>query len=70
LTYTGGSIMCESTAYLLKDGKEEEIMAEIATIIPAGKKLRMISLFGEEKEVEATIQEINLVGHKILLKPE
>jgi predicted RNA-binding protein len=62
--------MCESTAYLLKDGKEEEIMAEIATIIPVGKKLRLISLFGEEKEVEATIQEINLVGHKILLRPE
>ena len=66
----GGSIMCESTAYLLKDGKEEEIMAEIATIIPVGKKLRLISLFGEEKEVQATIQEINLVEHKILLRPE
>ncbi|OGP81600.1 MAG: RNA-binding protein [Deltaproteobacteria bacterium RBG_16_54_11] len=62
--------MCESTAYLIKDGKEEEIMAEVASIIPAGKKLRLVSLFGEEKEVQASIQEINLVGHKILLKPE
>ena len=62
--------MCESTAYLLKDGKEEEIMAEIATIIPKGKKLRLISLFGEEREVQASIQEINLVWHKILLRPE
>jgi predicted RNA-binding protein len=62
--------MCESTAYLLKDGKEEEIMTEVATIIPRGKRLRLISLFGEEKEVRASIQEINLVGHKIVLKPE
>ena len=62
--------MCESTAYILKDGKEEEIMAEVATIIPQGKRLRLISLFGEEREVEASIQEVNLVGHKILLKPE
>ena len=62
--------MCQSTAYVLKDGKEEEIMAEIATIIPEGRKLRLISLFGEEKEVKASIQEINLIGHKILLKPE
>jgi predicted RNA-binding protein len=61
--------MCESTAYLLKDGKEEEIMAEVATVIPTGNKLRLISLFGEEKEVTATIEEINLMGHKILLKP-
>ncbi len=45
-------------------------MAEVATIIPQGKRLRLISLFGEEKEVEASIQEVNLVGHKIILKPE
>jgi predicted RNA-binding protein len=62
--------MCQSTAYILKDGKEEELMADIATIIPEGKKLRLISLFGEEKEVEASITEVNLLGHKILLKPE
>jgi len=62
--------MCQSTAYMLKDGKEEEIMADIATIVPAGKRLRLISLFGEEKEVEASIQEINLLRHKIFLKPK
>jgi len=62
--------MCQSTAYMLKDGKEEEIMDDIAIIVPAGKRLRLISLFGEEKEVEASIQEINLLGHKILLKPK
>jgi predicted RNA-binding protein len=62
--------MCQSTAYILKDGKEEELMTDIATIIPEGKKLRLISLFGEEKEIEASITEVNLLGHKILLKPE
>ena len=60
--------MCQSTAYMLKNGKEEEILADIATIIPEGKKLRLISLFGEEEVVEASIQEINLLEHKILLK--
>jgi len=62
--------MCQSTAYIIKDGKEEEVMADIATIIPEGTKLRLVSLFGEEKEVEASIQEINLLGHKIILKEE
>jgi predicted RNA-binding protein len=62
--------MCQSTAYILKDGTEEELMADIATIIPDGKKLRLISLFGEEKEVEASIEHINLLGHKILLRPQ
>lgn len=62
--------MCQSTAYMLKDGQEEELLADIATIIPEGNKLRLISLFGEEEVVEASIQEINLLDHKILLKPE
>ena len=62
--------MCQSTAYILKDGEEEEFMTDIATIIPVGKRLRLISLFGEEKEIEASIQEINLLGHKIILRPE
>jgi len=62
--------MCQSTAYILKDGKEEEVMADIATIIPEGTTLRLVSLFGEEKKIEASIQEINLLGHKILLKQE
>ena len=62
--------MCQSTAYILKGDKEEEVMADIATIIPEGKKLRLVSLFGEEKKIEASIQEINLLGHKIILKQE
>ena len=61
--------MCQSTAYILKDGKEEELMADVATIIPDGKKLRLVSLFGEEQEIEASIEQINLLGHKILLRP-
>lgn len=61
--------MCQSTAYILRDGREEELLADIATIIPEGNTLRLISLFGEEEVVEASIQEINLLEHKILLKP-
>lgn len=45
-------------------------MADVATIIPQGRKLRLVSLFGEEAAVEACIEEINLLGHEILLEPE
>jgi predicted RNA-binding protein len=62
--------MCQSTAYILKGDKEEEVMTDIATIIPEGTTLRLISLFGEEKKVEASIEQINLLGHKILLRPK
>ena len=62
--------MCQPIAYILKEGKEKQLLADVATIIPQGRKLRLISLFGEEAVVEASIEEINLLGHKILLKPE
>ncbi|MBN1255620.1 MAG: CooT family nickel-binding protein [Deltaproteobacteria bacterium] len=62
--------MCQSTAYIIKGDKEEEVMTDIATIIPEGTTLRLISLFGEEKKVEASIEQINLLGHKILLRPK
>jgi predicted RNA-binding protein len=61
--------MCQSTAYILKDGKEEKLLDDIAAIIPEGRTLRLIGLFGEEEVVEASIQEINLMQHKIILKP-
>lgn len=61
--------MCQSTAYLLKGDTIEEYLADIATIIPEGTKLRLINLFGEEKVIEAEIAEIDLLEHKILLKP-
>ena len=61
--------MRQSTAYLLRDGKEEEYLTDIASIIPEGDKIRLISLFGEERVVDAEIAEINLLEHRILLKP-
>jgi len=54
---------------LKDDGGEEEFLADITLVIPEGRKLRLVNLFGEEKVLEASIQEINLLEHRILLKP-
>ncbi|RLA83515.1 MAG: RNA-binding protein [Deltaproteobacteria bacterium] len=62
--------MCQSTVYLRKeDGTQEEVLAEVASIIPEGGKLRLISLFGEEKVIDAQIEEIDLLEHKIMVRP-
>jgi len=62
--------MCQSTVYLMKeDGTQEEVLAEVASIIPEGEKLRLVSLFGEEKVIDARIEEIDLLEHKILVRP-
>jgi predicted RNA-binding protein len=58
--------MCQVATYLLKDGKEEEI----SRIIPVGKKVRLISLFGEEKAIKTSREEVCLRGHEILPEPQ
>jgi predicted RNA-binding protein len=59
--------MCEAAAYILKDGKEELLLADVDLIEPDGDSLRIVSIFGEQKIVKATIQSLNLVNHKVIL---
>ncbi|MFQ6079935.1 MAG: CooT family nickel-binding protein [Thermodesulfobacteriota bacterium] len=61
--------MCQSNAYIINDGKEEMILSDIISIKPAGNHLRLTNLFGEEEIVEASIEEVDLLHHKIKLKP-
>jgi predicted RNA-binding protein len=59
--------MCEAAAYILKDGKEELLLADVDLIEPDGENLRIVSIFGEQKVVKATIKSLNLVNHKVIL---
>lgn len=59
--------MCEAAAYILKDGKEELLLQDVDLIEPDGEHLRIVSIFGEQKVVKATIQSLNLVNHKVIL---
>ncbi|MHB8068649.1 MAG: CooT family nickel-binding protein [Desulfobaccales bacterium] len=59
--------MCEAAAYILKDGKEELLLQDVDLIEPDGDNLRLVSIFGEQKIIKASIQSLNLVDHKVLL---
>jgi len=59
--------MCEANAYWLKDGQEELLMSEVDKIEPDGDDLRLVSIFGEQKVVKASIHSLNLINHKVLL---
>jgi predicted RNA-binding protein len=60
--------MCESNAYLLKDGKEELLMESVVLLKPNGDQIVLRSIFGEETTVQARLLEMNLTGHKIVLE--
>jgi predicted RNA-binding protein len=59
--------MCEAAAYILKNGQEELLLAEVDIIEPEGNGLRLVNIFGEQKIVKADIHRLNLVDHKIIL---
>ena len=60
--------MCLSKAYFDRGGKKEVLLEEVASIIVSGGKLRLKTLFGEQKEIDAHIKEIDLLAHSILLE--
>jgi len=60
--------MCESNAYLIKNGKEELIMESVTLVKPVGDSVLLRSIFGEETTVRANLSEMDLTGHRILLE--
>jgi predicted RNA-binding protein len=61
--------MCEAKVYMEKQGADELIMEDVVSIKPAANGLDLIDLFGEQKPVAATIKEIKLLEHVVLLTP-
>jgi predicted RNA-binding protein len=59
--------MCEAAAYILKEGKEELLLADVDLIEPDGENLRLVSIFGEQKTIKASIHSLNLVNHRVIL---
>jgi predicted RNA-binding protein len=61
--------MCEASVYLLgKDGKEKLLLESVDKVIPSGDEILLENIFSERKSVKATIKEMALVEHKIILE--
>lgn len=60
--------MCEASAYIIRNGKEELFLEDVDVIEPDGDNLRLVSIFGEQKIIKASILSLNLVNHKVILK--
>ena len=61
--------MCESTAYIIKDGREEPVLESIDLLEENGEEVKLTSMFGEEKTLRARVKSLSLVDHKIILEP-
>ena len=60
--------MCESTAYVLKNGEEEIILENVDYLENQDGRVKMVNLFGEEKVIDGRVKSLSLVDHKIILE--
>jgi len=60
--------MCEAAVYMRKDGQEELILEAVDVLETGEDFVRMVSIFGEEKNMKARVVSLSLVEHKIILE--
>ena len=60
--------MCLSKVYVAKNGEQELIMSEIASLKVEANKLLLTTLLGEHKKISAKIREIDFLTHRIILE--
>ena len=60
--------MCQSSAYLDKEGKRELLMEDVDLFEARGDQIRLTNIFGEEVNIQAKVINLSLVDHKIVLK--
>ncbi len=61
--------MCESTAYVLKDGGEELVLEGVDLLEIEEGRVKLTSMFGEKETVKARVKTLSLVDHEIILEP-
>lgn len=60
--------MCETNAYVYKNGNEELYLESVDIMKPEDGKIFMKNLFGEQRVFEGEIKEISFLKRRILLE--
>jgi predicted RNA-binding protein len=60
--------MCEANAYLIEDNETKLIMEAVETVEPEGDGTKLVSIFGDQKFINARIHSLSLVDNKVFFK--
>ncbi len=60
--------MCEANAYIIENGEEKIILESVDTLEPFENGVKLTSIFGEQKFLDAYVHSLSLIEHKIFLK--
>jgi len=60
--------MCEARVVIeAADGSEVETIDDVTTIVPEDGMLKLYDLYGGHRAVEATLKEVRLLDHVVVL---
>lgn len=63
--------MCEVRVIIEdREGRIEQTLDDVATIIPGDDTLTLVDLFGEQTSVQASFKEVKLLDHTVVLTRE
>lgn len=60
--------MCETNAYIFKDGKEELYLESLDSVRPEDNKVYLKNMFGEQKIFDGKIKEVSFLKGRIILE--
>jgi predicted RNA-binding protein len=53
--------------FLLVQGDQETTLEDVASLLVVNDKVRLIDVFGKHRDIDAPIQEIDLLNNRIVL---
>ena len=60
--------MCLAKAYLEKNAEDRELVLESVSLVEIrGDRLRLSTIFGEEREISAAIREVDFENSRIII---
>jgi predicted RNA-binding protein len=66
--YVKGYLMCLNDGhFLLVQGDQETALEDVASLLVVNNKVRLVDVFGKHRDIDATIQEIDLLNNRIVL---
>ena len=66
--YLKGYLMCLNDGhFLLVQGDQETALQDVASLLVVKDKIRLVDVFGKHRDIDASIQEIDLLNSRIVL---
>jgi predicted RNA-binding protein len=63
------AVMCETHAFILKDGKEKLFLESVDLITFEEDDINLVSIFGEQKTLKARLKLYDNTNQKIVFEP-